>query len=73
VQVRRESTSSNFTTTRLVPQLFYASEILYGSFGLLNANGYTYLFAQDTTGIKMARVTTAQLAKRASVCIWPSF
>lgn len=50
-------TASGPVTTRLVQALFYASEIEYGSFGLLNGpDGYTYLFAQDTTGIKAARV-----------------
>lgn len=50
-------TASGPVTTRLVQALFYATEIEFGQFGLLNGpDGYTYLFAQDTTGIKAARV-----------------
>lgn len=60
--------SSGPVATRLVPNLFsYTNEIPYGSFGILSGpDGYTYLFAADTTGLKAARVqnTLAALQNR---------
>lgn len=56
-------TATGPVTTRLVPALFYATEIPYGSFGLLKGpDGYTYLFAEDTTGLKAARVQSLPAA-----------
>ena len=48
------------SATRIVPKLFDASEPTYGNFGLTKGmDGYTYLFANDATGLKAARVPSS--------------
>jgi hypothetical protein len=58
--------------TRLVPQLFYAGELQYGSFGMTKGiDGYVYMFAAvssgDGDGIKVCRVPEGNVADRTQV------
>lgn len=58
--VQVETTPSGPIATRLVQALFYVGEPQFGKFDMLKGpDGFTYLFASDQTGVKVARVTTS--------------
>ena len=61
VQVTADATGP--TATRIVQALFYGNEIQYGTGGMYAApDGWTYLFAYDSSGVKAARVSSTGLA-----------
>lgn len=62
--------------TRLVPQLFYAGELQYGSFGMVRGiDGNIYMFAAVSSGsgdgIKVCRVPEGSVADRTKVRSFP--
>lgn len=68
----------NVHTTRLVPQLFQASENLYGTFALTEGHddAFLYLWSAQTEGalgashLKLARVPAAHLADKSQYTFW---
>lgn len=70
--VKITTTAYGPVATRLVPQLFYGNELLYGGFGMVGGeHGYVYMFASVSsgqgTGIKVARVQERDVANRKMV------